>query len=157
MFLIVKFALQSANVKVWTLSLIDKVTLPVEVGIVVIAMITSSPTLTVLRFNWVDDSYLLTLTVEVNSFERYFLSPVYVTVILYGSAFKFSNVKVDFADWITLVCERFPTLTVKLPSASLGAVTVMINSSPNMMSLVVNEMLGLDFKNSKDLVTLMLL
>ena len=64
----------------------------------VIVMITSSPTLTVLRFSLIVDSYLSTLTVEVNSFEIYFLSPVYVKAILYVSAFKFSNVKVDFAD-----------------------------------------------------------
>ena len=51
----------------------------------------------------------------------------------------------------------FPTLTVKLPSASLGVVTVTTTSSPNIISLVSNEMLGSDFKNSKDLVTLMLL
>ena len=51
MFLIVKFALQSVNVNVVELLLIDKVTLPVEVAIVVIVTMTSSPTLTVLKFN----------------------------------------------------------------------------------------------------------
>ena len=83
------------NVKVTELLLIDNETLPVEESIVVIVRITSWPTLTALRFNWVVDSYLFTLTVEVKSFDKYFLSPVYDKVMVYVSAFKFSKVKVD--------------------------------------------------------------
>ena len=60
-----------------------------------------------------------------------------------------------FVDSIAFVCEAFPTLTVKLPSASPGAVTVTVKLSPNIMSLVVNDMLGLDFKNSNVLEMLM--
>ena len=66
------------------------------------------------------------------------------------SAFKLSNVKVVNVDCISLVCERFPIMHVKLSPASDGVETETIILLPTITSPQVSEISGFDFKNLKN-------